>query len=171
MATRETPNDLIFIDVSPKTQKSKVVREGYQVPAAKVNQQKADFFLDQLEAVPPKQSPRVVSQSIRPGTRVTAGTVIDLVLALSNDVPFDIFETPHRDLKGKSLTAVTDTVLNDPKVREVMFKYERPEDVPESEKNFLITEFGKQNIRVTEDVADAGFDAAFNSVQGALAFK
>ena len=163
--------DLVVVDVSPKTQKSKVVREGYQVPSPKVDVTKTDFFLDQLEVVPPRQAPRVVSQSIRPGTRVTPGTVVDLILALTDDVPFDIFENPHRDLKGKALATVTDGVLGDPKVRELMLKYERAEDVPEADKNFLITEFGKRNIRVTDETEDSKFESAFNSVQGALAFK
>lgn len=164
-------SEVTFVDLSEKTAKAQVVREGYQVASPVFNTQKAQFFVDNLVLVNPKQTPRVVSQSIAEGTKVARGTVVDLVLAVPADIPFEIFDFVHRDLKNKSIAAVTDTLLEDPKVRETVLKYEKSADIPLAEKELLRAEFGRAQINIDETQADATFDAAFQAVRGASAFR
>ena len=81
----------ILVDLTEKTAKAKVVREGYQVPPAALDKSKAQFEFDNYEVTPARALPRVVSQSVPAGTRVGAGTVVDLVLVPKSGVRFDIF--------------------------------------------------------------------------------
>jgi beta-lactam-binding protein with PASTA domain len=164
-------NEVTFVDLSAKTAKAQVVREGYQVASPVFNTQKAQFFVDNLVVVNPKQTPRVISQSIAFGTKVARGTVVDLVLARPADIPFDIFDGVHKDLKNRPIAAITDTLLEDPKVRETVLKYEKVADIPAAEKEALRVEFGKAQINIDEAQADATFDSAFQAVRGASAFR
>jgi hypothetical protein len=157
--------------VSPKTAKPKVVREGYQVPTPVFDQKKTDFLLDQLDIVAPRQTPRVVSQSIPAGTRVTPGTVVDLILAPADDISFDIFTTPHADLRDKPVTFLIDTVLDNPQARQILLTYDRLEDVPEADKQVLRNEFTRHDITITEDEGERGLGRAWDSARGALAFR
>ncbi len=167
---RKQDDQFQFVDISEKAAKPKVVREGFHVPPVNLDQKKADFFVDQLVTVTPKQLPRVISQSVPPGTKVTRGTVIDLVLAPKDAVPFDIFENAHADLKTRALTHVDDIVEN-PAARQILLSREKADDVPPAEKQTLITEFGKKGIRIDEADPDRTFNKAFDSVRGAVAFR
>jgi len=64
-----------FVDLSEQPAKAKIVRQGYDVPAVKLDLKKVDQFVGDLAQIPTSQLPRVVSQAIPPGTKVTAGTV------------------------------------------------------------------------------------------------
>jgi beta-lactam-binding protein with PASTA domain len=163
--------EVTFVDLSEKTAKAQVVREGYQVASPVFNPQRTQFFVDTLVVVNPKQTPRVLSQSIASGTKVARGTVVDLVLARPADIPFDIFDGVHKDLKNRPIAAITDTMLEDPKVRETVLKYEKAADIPAAEKEVLRAEFGKAQINIDEAQADATFDSAFQAVRGASAFR
>lgn len=167
-ATKDEP---LILEVGAAPAKAKVVREGYQVPAVGLNKQAAEFFIDNLRPLDPKQTPRVVTQSIPSGTKVTRGTTVDLVLAPPSDIPFGIFDNVHRDLRERSVSDLVDGMLQNATVRQTLLKYEKPEDVPAAEKALLQTEFGKAQVTIDEAQADASFAAAYNSARGALAFK
>jgi hypothetical protein len=161
----------LMLEVSAAPAKAKVVREGYQVPPVGLNKQAADFFIDNLRPLDPKQTPRVVTQSIPSGTKVTRGTTVDLVLAPPSDIPFGIFDNVHRDLKQRSVSDLVDTMLQNTTVRQTLLKYDKPEDVPTADKALLQSEFGKVQVTIDEGQPDTGFAAAFNAARGALAFK
>lgn len=161
----------LVLEVSAAPAKAKVVREGYQVPPVGLNKQAADFFIDNLRPLDPKQTPRVVTQSIPAGTKVTRGTTVDLVLAPPSDIPFDIFDNVHKDLKQRSVSDLVDTMLQNTTVRQTLLKYDKPEDVPTADKALLQAEFNKVQVTIDEAQPDTGFAAAFNSARGALAFK
>ena len=168
LATRER---VVVVDLSEETAKAQVVREGYQVPAARLNPQKTEFLLDGLIQIAPQRSPRVLGQSIPPGTKVTRGVAIDLILAPAEAVPFDILEEPHEDLKGRTLDTVLSTVLADPEVRESILRHDRPDDVPETEKQRIVQAFGEQQVNVDDADETRNFRRAFESARSALAFK
>ena len=168
---KETADKTVFIDLTEKAAKAKVVREGYQVPAATFDKNKADFAFDQFEVLPTKSLPRVVSQSVPAGTKVTRGTVVDLVLVPGDSVPFDIFEGVHADFKGKTVHFMTENMLADAKTRQIFLKYEDPDDLPAADKTFLQKEFTENGISFDENVADKSFNAAYNTARGALAFR
>src|SRR5687767_6255678 len=83
------------IDLSEKTKTAKVVREGFEVPQVPLDKTKAVFAIENMVTVLPRSMPRVVSQSIQPGTKVPPGTVIDFVVVPKTDIPFNIFEGVH----------------------------------------------------------------------------
>jgi len=161
----------VLIDLSPQPARAKVVREGFQVPAVALNPAKASFFIDNLAQIDLRQEPRVVSQSVPAGTKVLPGQAVDLVLALTRDIPINIFEQPHRDLKDKALNLLTDGLLQDNAVRQTLLKYATPAEVPSNEKTALVTQFAQQGIGIDEGNADTGFAAAFNTMRSALAFR
>ena len=159
------------VEVAEMPAKAKVVREGFQVPAVEFNTQAAEFFLDNLQVLQSRQTPRVIAQRTQPGTRVTAGTVVDLVLAPVNDIPFGIFEGVHRDLRERSVAGLLDGILQDPTTRQTLLKYEKADDVPQAERNALTQQFQAADIGIDDAVADASFAAAYKAARGALAFK
>ncbi len=159
------------VEVAPQPATAKVVREGFQVPAVALNNQAAEFFLGNLDLVLPRQTPRVVSQSIKPGTRVTAGTVVDLILAPVDDIPFVIFEGIHRDLQQRNVSALLDGMLAQPVTRQTVLKYQKAEDVPAVEREALTQQFRQADVVISEDAAETNFAAAFNAARAALAFK
>lgn len=167
-ASRSAP---VFVDVSEKTVKADVVREGYLVPAATVDKSKADFFVGELVEVTKRDEPRVVNQSVAPGTAVPAGTVVNLVLTPRANVPFDIFENVHEALLDNSVDLLLDGPLADARIRENVLKFEKAADVPEDVRGQLVTAFEGANIGIDDDQASTSFEAAFNGARAALAFR
>jgi hypothetical protein len=166
----QSSDKIVFVDVSARPALAKVVREGYNVPAAVVDRQKADFFIGELISVTAKEQPRVVSQSVAAGTRVTQGAVIDLVLAPKDSIPFEIIQDAHADFKGKAISAA-DVLLDDPKFRETILKYDTSGAVPAVEKLAVVAALAKSNIRVNEGDPELTFDKAFQTVRSAAAFR
>jgi len=158
------------IEISPKPVTSKVVREGFEVPKVTLNKTAATFAIDNLAIVGPRFLPRVVSQSIPPGTKVTRGTVVDFVVVPKQDIPFDIFENIHAGLIGKGLTQVDDLVEN-VTVRNVLLKNETAADVTAADRAVLVTEFQKKGIAVDDAQPGTTFEKAFESVRMAVAFR
>lgn len=161
----------VRVEVDDKPAVAKVVREGFQVPAVTFNPQRAEFFLDNLDIILPRQTPRVVSQSIKDGTKVSAGTVVDLILAPPSDIPFSIFDNVHRDLRARNVSVLVDGILQEPVTRQTLLKYDKAADVPASERAALTQQFQSANIGIDDAAPDTSFESAFNSARGALAFK
>jgi hypothetical protein len=171
MAAISKSVDTIFVDVSDKPATAKVVREGYQVPAARFDTAKAEFFIDDLIKIPPSGQPRVVSQSIKPGVSVTPGTVVDLVLAPRGIIPFEIFENIHADLRAANLSRM-DPALENATTRETLLKYEKAADVPAADRALLTTALSQgADIGIIEDDPTRNFETAFNAARSALAFR
>lgn len=161
----------VLIDLSPQPAQAKVVREGFQVPAVALDATKASFFIDNLAQIDVRQEPRIVSQSVPVGTKVLPGTAVDLVLALTSNIPINIFQTPHRDLKNQTLNVLTDGLLQDATTRQTLLSYVNPGDVPAADKTRLVAQFAQQGVNIDEASADTGFAAAFNTARSALAFR
>ena len=159
------------VEVAPQPATAKVVRDGFQVPAVTLNPRATVIFLGELEVVQARQTPRVVSQSIAPGTRVTAGTVVDLILAPVNDIPFGIFQGVHRDLATRKIGPLLDGILAQPVTRQAVLKYQSADDVPAADRTLLTAAFRQADIGVDEASAETNFAAAFNGARAALAFK
>lgn len=158
------------ITVDDVPAKALVVRDGFQVPAVNLDPQLADFHIKDLIPVTPKFQPRVVSQSIPPGTRVIQGTVVDLILAPKDSLNFGILANPHADLKNRTFDQVDDLVEN-VKTRELLLKYESSGAVVTAEKAFLLSEFQKKGITVNDDDPERTFERAFQSIRSAVAFR
>lgn len=162
--------DVRLLDVSDKPAKAKVVREGFQVPPAAIDPAKAGFFLDNLVVVTPTDQPRVVSQSIPAGTRVTAGTVVDLTLAPRNTVPFSIFENIHVELAESPIVRL-DPALDDPEVRRALLAAEKPDDLTPADRARVRERLSATDIAIDDSDPARSFDKAFNAARSALAFR
>lgn len=167
----KAPKELLFIDLSEKPAQAKIVREGHQVPTPKVDATKAGFVLDNLEILAPRVLPRVVSQSIPAGTKVTKGTVVDLVLVPKSSIPFSMFEEVHADLADKTVDTLTDTLLENSRARQILLAHENPADIPTADKEFLTAELVRNGVRVNESDSTRTFNKAFAGARGALAFR
>ena len=161
----------LVVEIADQPTVAKVVRDGFQVPSVTLNSQAAEFFLGNLEVLQPRQTPRVVSQSVKPGTKATLGTVVDLVLAPSTLIPFNIFDNVHADLVQRNVSDLLDGMLADPVTRQTVLKYGKAEDVPAADRAALTNSFSAADVRISEDNVATGFAAAFNAARGALAFK
>jgi hypothetical protein len=112
----------------------------------------------------------VVSQAIPPGTKVTAGTVVDLVLAPRTKIPFNVFDGVHLDLATKTLDAI-DPLFANAAAKKTLQTYQLAEDVPAAEKTALTTAMASVGITVDETNPNKTFAKAFDSARGGLAFQ
>lgn len=161
----------VFIDVSAKTASSDIVREGYRVPAAKVDQARADFFVGELVQVTKQDEPRIVSQSVAAGTAVPSGTVVNLVLTPRSNVPLSIFDDVHVGLQQRTVDDLLNGALVDATVRENVLKYETAAEVPQDVRGRLVTVFQNNDIAIDDAQANTSFEAAFNGARAAMAFR
>jgi hypothetical protein len=159
-----------FVDLSDRPAKAKIVRQGYDVPEVKLDLKKVDQFVGDLTQVSTKELPRVVSQAIPPGTKVTVGTVVDLVLAPRTKIPFSVFDAVHLDLATKTLDAI-DPLFADAAAKKTLLTYAAADDVPESEKTHLKSALLAVGITVDETNPDKTFAKAFDSARGGMAFQ
>ena len=161
----------VFVDVSAKAVSADVVREGYRVPAATVDRARTDFLLGELVEVTKRDEPRIISQSVAAGTSVPAGTVVNLVLTQRSNVPFDIFEGVHEDLRTRTVDQFLEGPLNNASIRENVLRFENAAEVPQEIRNQLVTAFQNNAITINEAQANTSFEAAFNGARAALAFR
>lgn len=165
-----TAQDVRFVDLSKKTTTAKTVREGYQVPAAQVNKQRADFLINTLGIVPRQDTPRVVTQSIPVGTHVPAGTAVDLVLAPKRSLTFGIFDGVHADLNARSLDFLDD-VIDNSAVRELVLGSDSPDKLNAAQKKVITDQMEAKNVRVDPNDAGRSFDAMFEGLRTAAAYR
>jgi hypothetical protein len=162
--------DVRFVDLSEKTTSSKQVREGFVVPATTINKQKAEFTLERLPQAPRPAIPRVVTQSIAAGTRVSPGTVVDLVLAPKQSLPFGIFDGVHADLQNRTIDFLDD-VIEDPDVRKIVLTFDSGDTMTASDKQVITTAMAKKQITPSAEDADRSFNAMFEGLRTAAAFR
>jgi hypothetical protein len=168
--SRSASKDVRFVDLSEKTTSSKQVREGFLVPATTINKQRAEFTLEQLPAAPRPSIPRVVTQSIVAGTHVSPGTVVDLVLAPKQSLPFGIFDRVHADLQAKTIDFLDDVIEN-PDVRKLVLTFDSGDTMTAAEKQVITTAMAQKQITVKPDDADRSFNAMFEGLRTAAAFR
>lgn len=161
----------LVVEIADLPTVAKVVREGFQVPSVKLNPQAAEFFLGNLDVLQPRLTPRVVSQSVNPGTKATLGTVVDLVLAPATLIPFNIFDNVHADLQQRNVSDLLDGMLADAATRQTVLKYDKADDVPVADRTALTASFNAADVRINDNNVSTSFAAAFNAARGALAFK
>lgn len=162
--------NVALVDLSEQPAKAKVVRQGYDVPLVRFDARRVDQFVGELIAVPPRELPRVVSQTIPPGTKVSAGTVVDLVLAPRTKIPFSVLEGVHADLSTRTLDAV-DPLFDNAAAKKTLLTYERAEDVPAAERAALITALQGVDVTVNDADQNRSFGKAFEAARGAMAFQ
>lgn len=163
---------LVFVDLDDEPAKANVLREGKKVPSVIPEKSRVLEALGGLDIVQPTKKPRVLSQSIEAGVRVTVGTTVDLVMAPRDDVNVGIFTDIHVATAEISIGQFVESLQQSDELVNLALKYEKVSDVSETDKSrmsLLLTE--NTDVVVNEDASGQGFENAFNSMQVALAFK
>lgn len=158
------------VDLSQKTATAKIVREGFDVPAVALDQRKVDQLVGGLVVAEPSAVPRVVSQSIAPGTLVARGAAVNLVLAPRTKIPLEIFTDIHLDLKAKTVEDIQPLLAN-AAVRKSLLSNASSSTLSESEATTLKAAFNESGIGVDDTDPGKTFEKAFQSARGALAFQ
>lgn len=160
-----------FIDISDKPIRTNIVREGFQVPAAIVDEAQITSVLERLPPIGRIEASRVVVQSVPAGTRVTAGTVVNVVLAPKSSVPTGIFVGAHADLRGMVISQVTDAFV-DANLLHTILTYDTPSAAPEAERNAALQD-AQSLLHITVDPADPTRDASalWGTLRNAAAYR
>jgi hypothetical protein len=164
-----TPVERRVVDVAATTVVPTVVRAGEEVKSPQLNTDKVADLVGRLVPITRIKVPRVVSQSIPPGTRIPKGTPVDLVLVPVTDIDFSLFETVHDDLRLKAVDSLL-PVLGDPEV-EAILKKDKPEDLTETEKTTLRNKLTPLGVTVDDASPGKTLSLAFQSLQSAKAFR
>jgi hypothetical protein len=162
---------LKVIDVSDRPLKPNVVRRGKQVPFVELDQGIVESIIGPGVIVQPGQAPRVVSQSIPPGTKVARGAGVDLVLAPRRRIPGGIFRGGHAGFKDRNVEEIVGTLLANDVVFSAVLDFEDPADLPPPSRQAIEAELEGADIAVDESDSSRDFAAAFRVLKGAAAYK
>lgn len=161
----------LVVELSDEAVQTKVVREGLQVPSVDMDPAVVGSIIDNLRPETPKLAPRVVRQSVASGSRVPAGTVVDLVLASRTLIPVEVFPEVHVDLRGRTLEELS-PVLENFRVRRAVLEKKRPEDLSEAERQEVVDALRSvvDEVEVDDTDPERNFDRAFKTVRNLAAF-
>ena len=167
-----TTDKLVFVELDEKPAKANVIRDGFQVPSVKPDSLRLDTLLSGLQIRQPTETPRVLGQNIAPGTKVSTGTEVNLILAPRKDVTVGIFDNVHIAVKDDSVEDILVRVAGNTQLRELVLKYEKVDDVEDADKEVmarLMTETAGMPIDDTK--AGEGFTNGFSAMRAVYAFK
>ncbi len=164
----------VFVDLSKDTNKANIVRGGFGVAEAKVIPDALQRWLGGIDTQRPRETPRVVGQSLQPGKKVPTGTAIDLVLAPSRDIPLNIFEGTHGDLRDRSIGLFLAQTLDQEAHKEVLkivLAKETEEELDDSEKAAVESMLEAADIEIDDSDAEKSFRAAYRTLRYSSAYR
>jgi hypothetical protein len=171
MAAASKEMQLKVIDISDKPLKSNVVRQGRQVPAVALDPRAVDAILGPEVIITPGQAPRVVSQSIPPGTKVARGAGVDISLAPRSTIPIDVIVGFHPDFRGKNVGGVVEVILANRQVSDAVLDFDNAADVPAATRAVIEQTLTTNQVGINNDDPTRSFEAAFLTLKGVAAFK
>lgn len=158
------------IDVAERaTVVTTIIRAGEEVKPPKLNTDRVEDFANHLVPLGRVLVPRVVSQSVPPGTRVARGTPVDLVFVPVRDIDFSLFDRAHTDLRARTVESVL-PLLADATVAAALQKRSTA-DLSAEEKSALSGTLNQAGIAIDDADPDRSLDLAFESLQSARAFQ
>lgn len=170
IASRSIDNT-VFVELDDQPVVANVVRNGYKVPPVKPNNERLREFISGLDILKPTASPRVLSQSISPGTKVGLGTEVNLVMAAGKDVKVGIFDDVHIDVRDQSVAELLDKVKDESNLRNLVLKYENVTDIKAEDKTAMATLMkDKAGMTIDETKAGKHFRHAYQAMRAAYAF-
>lgn len=159
------------IDVSEKPLKPNVVRQGKQVPFVALDKGVVDAVIAPDVIIQPGQAPRVVSQSIPPGTKVARGASVDLVLAPRSRIPGRVFTGGHAGFATRDVADIVENLLTDEAVVAAVLDFEDPSELPAQSRSAVENALQEADIPIDEGDPNQSFAAAFRSLKGAAAYR
>jgi hypothetical protein len=171
--SRNVTSQVITVDVSDKPVIPNVVRNGVAIAAPTLNPAKVTDLIGRLGPILRPTLPRVLSQSVQSGQRITKGTSVDVVMVPVNDIKFNLLDNVHLDLHNLSVAAVH-TVTLDPAIRPLLIKADTAEALTEAEQGAITGAMKKAfpgTFAIDNAVPARSFAVAFNSLKSAQAFE
>lgn len=166
--------DLVWADrtvnVGSEAVKLNVVRGDSYVPDVKWNTGNFDNFVGGLHPIWGYQEPRVISQTIAPGTKVQPGTTVDLVLAAPKDIPVTVFDNVHQFFTDKTVADVTGGILTNAAVRKTLLQYDSSAAMPAADKAALTAALNSAGITIDDANAKTSLESAVRTLRSNLAF-
>lgn len=165
-------SNTIIIDLNNSPAVANIVRDGYKVPSVIPDNDRLSQYLSGLKPITPTKTPRVLGQSIAPGTRVSEGTEVDLVLAPREDISIGIFDDIHIGVIESNIGDLLEKVKDQTQIQDLVLKYDKPDQVAEQDKEVLVGLLGEfAGLEVDESKTGQSFSNAFNTMQIAYSFK
>jgi hypothetical protein len=167
-APRRTIGNLV--DVGERaTVVTTIIRGGEEVKPPALNTGRVEDFANRLVPLGRVFVPRVVSQSVPPGTRVAKGTPVDLMFVPVSDIDFSLFDKVHADLRPRTVESVL-PLLNNATVAAALQK-PAAADLSADEKTALSGALTQAGITINDADPERTLDVAFESLQSARAFQ
>lgn len=157
------------VEIGDQKVSAVIIRGGKEVKTPTVNVDRVTDFVDNLKPVPRPATPRLVQQSIAPGTFVAAGTPVDLVFVPPADINVGILDGVHIGARDKSILEILG-VLDDSGIDTIVAKGD-PAALTEAEKNAVTSSLAQRGVQVDDSQPDASFDRAYKTLQDVRAFR
>ncbi|MFP2934230.1 hypothetical protein ACLESO_55745, partial [Pyxidicoccus sp. 3LG] len=168
-ATRLSPTALAgAIEVGSLPRENIIVRDGVEVKSPTMNLTRVEAFVERLQPIVAINTPRVVQQSVKPGTRVAKGTVVDLVLVPPTNIELGLLERPHLSFQHRTVQQVAPIVTY---ARPILEKRATAAELTDNERVQLYNILTEYGIEMSEENPDYSLDAAYRMLQGAKAYS
>lgn len=168
MATTPTRSAL-SIEVGDITKVTQVTRDGQLVRAPTLDSERVNDLIDRLVVPPRNRLPRVVGQSVPPGTLVQRGTAVDLTLVSPDDTTFDVFGTVHTALRTKTIGSIL-TATPAPVTAIVNAKPD-PATLTTAERTTVTAFLQGQQIPTAGGINENSFESVYGRLVDIQAFK
>lgn len=148
-----------------------IFRGGKEIKPPVVDTDRLGSWLDTVLPVGRREVPRVVGQDVRPGTVVTRGTAVNLVLTDPANVPVNVFDRFHVDLKDKSIAELT-KVFDAPGVEDIVVKYRSEGTLNEEDQAQVVDAVREQDVGIeVGGTKERSLDHLMATLDGVLAFR
>ncbi|HET7503173.1 MAG TPA: hypothetical protein VFK02_19270 [Kofleriaceae bacterium] len=159
----------LSIEVGDITKVTQVTRDGQLVRAPTLSEDHVADLLDRLAVPPRNRLPRVVGQSVTPGSLVQRGTVVDLTLVSPDDTTFEVFGPVHPALRTKTVGTIL-TAMPTPVTTIVNAKPD-PATLSATERTTVTQFLQTQQIATAGGTAENSFESVYGRLIDAQAFK
>jgi hypothetical protein len=164
---RATPQaSTVFVEVSEQSTAAQITRGGSKLAELEINPEVVGSFLDTLPVVQTK----VVTQTILAGTAVARGTVIDVVMVRTDDLPIRVVPGVHTGLADLTVSQVGQEFLGSADVRDILRRRTDSADLTEAEQATLTSALAQQGVQVS-GTGNQSLGAAFKGLQAAFTFQ
>jgi hypothetical protein len=161
------PAGPVYIDIGDKAAQASIARDGMPIPVISIDQQQ----LQTVNLIPPVFTPRVVKQTVDPGTRVQQGTSVDLTLAAPNWLPINIvpgvyqgFVTPPSGTAYTLAQVYTQFIQNNAALQAVLTRNTTAPDPNSADSQTIIDALSSLGLQ------QGDVPSAFAGLQAAMTF-